>query len=67
MSIAGYEGDDLYLVLSHPLTVLNRILHCGILTPLEDDRYQEIEEEDRVKCLHRAHSFSISAGHELIQ
>lgn len=64
---AGYQGCDLCLGLSHPLTVLNRMSHGGIPTLLENDRYQEIEEEDWVKCLHRAHSSSASAGRELIQ
>lgn len=64
---AGYKGCDLYLGLSHPLTVLKRMSHGENPTLLENDRYQEIEEEDWVKCLHRAHSSSASAGHELIQ
>lgn len=64
---AGYQGCDLYLGLSHPLTVLNRMSHSGNPTLLQNDRYQEIEEEDWVKCLHRAHSSSASAGRKLIQ
>lgn len=64
---AGYKGCDLYLGLSHLLTALKRMSHGENPTLLENDRYQEIEEEDWVKCLHRAHSSSASAGHKLIQ